>query len=109
MPRWFGPTNETTVWQYDKPHKNENHPTVKPLELAERAINNSSKPGQIVLDLFLGSGTTLIAAAKTGRRCYGTEIEPRYCDVVVRRYLAFVGEGQVDAALAERYRRPEED
>jgi len=61
-PRWHGPNNETTAWRHDKPHKNEGHPTVKPLGLAERAIRNSSARGDIVMDLFLGSGTTLIAA-----------------------------------------------
>jgi len=85
-PRWFGPTNETTVWEHDKPSRNEGHPTVKPLELAARAIRNSSTRGDIVLDLFLGSGTTLIASEQLGRICYGTEIEPRYCDLIKRRY-----------------------
>jgi DNA modification methylase len=108
-PRWHGPTNEVTVWQCAKPQRNEGHPTVKPLELAERAIRNSSRPGQTVLDLFLGSGTTLVAAAKMGRRCYGMEIEPRYCDVAIRRHIGFVGEGAVDAALAARYRRTQEE
>lgn len=88
-PRWYGPTNETTVWQADKPSKNEGHPTVKPLALAERAIRNSSTRGDLVLDLFLGSGTTLIAAELLGRRCYGLELEPRYCDVIRRRYERF--------------------
>jgi DNA modification methylase len=85
-PRWCGPTNETTVWQAAKPSRNEDHPTVKPLVLAERAIRNSSKRGDLVLDLFLGSGTTLIAAEALGRRCYGLELEPRYCDVIRKRY-----------------------
>lgn len=102
-PRWFGPTNETTVWEHDKPHRNEGHPTVKPVELAVRGLENSSRPGHVVLDLFLGSGTTLIAAAKTGRRCFGTEIEPRYCDLIIRRYIAFLGDDQVDPAVAQRY------
>jgi len=85
-PRWHGPTNETTVWQADKPSRNEDHPTVKPLVLAERAIRNSSTRNDLVLDLFLGSGTTLIAADTMSRRCYGLELEPRYCDVIRRRY-----------------------
>jgi DNA modification methylase len=93
-PRWHGPTNETTVWQAAKPSRNEGHPTVKPLVLAERAIRNSSTRGDLVLDLFLGSGTTLIAADAMGRRCCGLELEPRYCDVIRRRYeqhVALVG------------------
>ena len=85
-PKWYGPTNETTVWECPKPHRNEGHPTVKPLALAMRALKNSSKRGDIVLDLFLGSGTTLIAAQKLRRICYGLEIEPRYCDLIKRRY-----------------------
>ncbi len=84
--RWYGPNNEVTVWDYDKPHKNEGHPTVKPLPLAIRAIRNSSARGDTVLDLFLGSGTTLIAAERLGRICVGTELEPRYCDVIRKRY-----------------------
>jgi len=84
--RWFGPKNESTVWRYDKPHRNEGHPTVKPLPLATRALRNSSSRKDIVLDLFLGSGTTLIAAERTGRVCFGTELEPRYCDLIRKRY-----------------------
>ena len=87
-PRWHGPNNERTVWQHDKPSKNEGHPTVKPLALAERAIRNSSERGNVVVDFFLGSGTTLIAAERTGRVCFGTELEPRYCDLIKRRYEA---------------------
>ncbi len=84
--RWFGPNNESTVWRYDKPHRNEGHPTIKPLPLAIRALRNSSARSDIVLDLFLGSGTTLIAAERTGRVCFGTELEPRYCDLIRKRY-----------------------
>ncbi len=84
--RWSGPNNETTVWQCDKPHRNEGHPTIKPLPLAIRALRNSSSRSDIVLDLFLGSGTTLIAAERTGRICFGTELEPRYCDLIRKRY-----------------------
>lgn len=94
-PRWHGPTNETTVWHHDKPSKNEGHPTVKPLPLAERAIRNSSERGQVVMDLFLGSGTTLIAAERTGRVCCGTELEPRYCDLIRKRYETLTKEARV--------------
>ncbi len=107
--RWYGPTNETTLWQVRRdPTKSYQHPTQKPLELAERAIRNSTRAGQMVLDTFLGSGTTLIAAERIGRRCFGIEIDPRYCDVIVRRYIAFVGEEQVPAGLAKRYRKEKE-
>lgn len=84
-PPWHGPTNEVTVWDVKQPSVNEYHPTQKPLELAERAMRNSSVNGALVCDWFLGSGTTLIAAHRTGRRCYGCEIEPRYADVILKR------------------------
>ena len=90
------------MWECDKPHRNDDHPTVKPLALAVRALNNSSAPGDLVVDFFLGSGTTLIAAQKLGRTCYGMETEPRYCDVIVRRYYNLVG---WDSASEEHIRR----
>jgi len=102
--RWYGPTNESTLWQIHRdPTKEYKHPTQKPLELAERAMRNSSRRGQIVLDTFLGSGTTLIAAARLGRRCFGMEIEPKYCDCIVRRYIALAGKRAVSAEITKRY------
>lgn len=83
---WYGPTNEVTVWDIEQPSKNEHHSTEKPIECMERPIRNSTKHGDIVVDGFLGSGTTLIACERTGRRCYGIEIEPRYCDVILKRW-----------------------
>jgi DNA modification methylase len=74
-----------------KPNASKEHPTMKPVALVERAIGNSSRPGDLVLDPFLGSGTTMIAAERLGRRCYGMEIEPRYVDVAVRRWEEFTG------------------
>jgi DNA modification methylase len=91
-PRWHGPHNETTVWEHDKPARNELHPTMKPLALIERAIRNSTAPGQVVVDPFLGSGTAIIAAARCGRICFGMDLEPRYCDIILRRFEAFSGE-----------------
>ncbi|MCK6483005.1 MAG: DNA modification methylase [Phycisphaerae bacterium] len=103
--RWFGPTNETTLWEIHRDCTREyRHPTQKPLALAERAIRNSSRRGELVLDLFLGSGSTLIAAERLNRRCYGIEIDARYCDAIVRRYLAAVGENGAPSNLVERYR-----
>jgi DNA modification methylase len=90
-PRWHGPTNETTVWEHDKPAKNELHPTMKPLALIERAIVNATTPGQLVVDPFLGSGTAIIAAHRAGRVCYGMDLEPRYCDVILKRWEEFTG------------------
>ncbi len=103
--RWYGPNNETTLWQVRRDRTNlYRHPTQKALELAERAIRNSSKKSDIVFDPFLGSGTTLIAAAMLGRRCFGIEIEPRFCDCIVRRYIALAGEQAVSEKIAKRYR-----
>ena len=65
---------------------------MKPLPLIERAIENSSRPGDVVLDLFLGSGSTLIAAERTGRVCYGLELDPHYCSMVLARFEAFTGQ-----------------
>ena len=67
---WCGDRDQSDVWEIARPSESEAHPTMKPLALVEHAINNSSKPGDVVLDLFLGSGSTLIAAERTGRVCY---------------------------------------
>jgi len=80
-----------SIWQIAKPSKSELHPTMKPVELVENALLNSSKAKDIAVDLFLGSGTTLIAAEKLNRRCFGMEIDPIYCDVIVQRYEDFSG------------------
>ena len=88
---YYGGGFQTSVWEVDKPMKNELHPTQKPIALVERAIGNSSKDGDLIIDWFLGSGTTMIACERTGRRCYGIEIEPRYCDVILRRWEAETG------------------
>lgn len=84
-PQWFGPTDEKTVWELKRDNKNEYHPTQKPIELPERAIRNSSKKNNIILDLFLGSGSTMVAAHQLGRKCYGMELDPKYCQVIVDR------------------------
>jgi DNA modification methylase len=89
---WCGDRNQGDVWEIARPGDSPLHPTMKPLELVERALENSSRPGDTVLDLFLGSGTTLIAAERTGRRCQAVELDPRYVDVAVARWEAFTGE-----------------
>lgn len=81
----------TTLWRIDKPSRNAEHPTMKPVQLCARAIQNSSKEGDIVGDWFLGSGSTLIAAEQTNRRCYGIELDPVYCDVIIKRWEQFTG------------------
>jgi len=86
---WTGPNNEVSVWDIDRNSKNEHHPTQKPIALAERCIKNHKV--DTVLDLFLGSGSTLIAAEKTQRKCYGMELDPKYCDVIIKRWEEFTG------------------
>lgn len=81
-----------TVWEVSRDVQSPEHPTQKPVELARRAIENSSLPHEIVLDPFLGSGTTLIGAEVTGRACYGTELDPAYVDIIVGRWERFTGQ-----------------
>ena len=88
---FYGGRDKDTVWEIVRPSANKEHTTMKPIELVERAINNSSRSGDAVLDLFLGSGSTLIACEKTGRICYGMELDPHYCDVIVKRWENFTG------------------
>ncbi len=88
---WCGDRNQSDVWEYNKPVKNDLHPTMKPIELVMRAILNSSKLGDIVLDGFGGSGSTLIAAEKTGRSARLIELDPKFCDVIVKRWEEYTG------------------
>ena len=86
---------QSDVWDFKKPIKNKLHPTTKPIELIERAIKNSSDPNNLVVDLFLGSGSTLIACEKTNRKCFGMELDPKYCDVIVQRWEDYTGKKAV--------------
>ncbi|MBA0014130.1 MAG: site-specific DNA-methyltransferase [Nitrosospira sp.] len=88
---WCGARDQGDVWQIKKPHKNDLHPTMKPVELMERAVRNSSKTRDIVLDPFGGSGTTLIACEKSGRRARLMELDPKYADVIIRRFQDYTG------------------
>jgi DNA modification methylase len=91
--RWFGPKQETTIWDIPlDAHSNRMHPTQKPVALYERAMLNSSAPGEIVVDCFGGSGSCIIAAEKHNRRAYMMEIDPAYCDVIIARWIEFTGE-----------------
>jgi len=92
---WCGARDQGDVWQIKKPHKNDLHPTMKPVELMERAVRNSSKTRDIVLDPFGGSGTTLIACEKSGRRARLMELDPKYVDVIVKRWQLFSGKQAV--------------
>lgn len=89
---WCGARDQGDVWFFNKPVKNDLHPTMKPVELVERALRNSSKSRDIVLDLFGGSGSTLIACEKTGRAARLIELDPKYVDVIVRRWQDYSGE-----------------
>ena len=89
--QWYADRKQTTVWEYDKPKKNDLHPTMKPVNLIAYPIKNSSMSNCIVLDPFGGSGSTLIAADQLKRICYTVELDPKYADVIVNRYLAQVG------------------
>lgn len=84
--------NQTTVLEFDKPIKNEEHPTMKPIDLLAYLIKNSSKENELILDLFGGSGSTLIAAEQTNRKCYMMELDPKYCDVIIRRWEKLTGQ-----------------
>lgn len=95
---WCGDRDQGNVWQIPRPHKNDLHPTMKPVALVERALRNSSQRGNLVLDPFGGSGTTLIAAEASGRRAALLELDPKYVDVIVQRWQAFTGR---EAVLAE--------
>lgn len=104
--RWVRINDEdgvaTDVWEFDKPLKNKEHPTMKPVTLVVRAVKNSSKDGDIVLDPFLGSGSTLIACEKTSRVCYGLELDPVYVDVCKKRWEDFTGKKAHLVTRAER-------
>lgn len=88
---WGGGTAQDSVWEIDRPQRSELHPTTKPVELFARAMRNSSREGELVLDPFSGSGTTLVAAEQLGRRCAAVEISPAYCDVIVERWQNLTG------------------
>jgi DNA modification methylase len=92
---WCGDRNQGDVWNFNKPVKNDLHATMKPVELVERAIRNSSHPGGVVLDPFGGSGSTLIAAEKSGRHARLMELSPAYCDVIIRRWQQWTGKKAV--------------
>ena len=98
---WCGDRDQSDVWQIKKPQKNDLHPTMKPVELVERALRNSSRPGDVVLDPFGGSGTTLIAAEKSGRVARLIELDPKYADVIVRRWEDFTGKEAIREAAGQ--------
>jgi DNA modification methylase len=100
---WCGARDQGDVWFFDKPHKNDLHPTMKPVALVERAIRNSSKGRDIVLDPFGGSGTTMIAAEHAGRRARLIELDPKYADVIVQRWQTATGGNAIHAATGQSF------
>ena len=89
--QWYTGRKETTIWEFDKPKKNGDHPTMKPIPLLAYPIMNSSMSNSVVLDPFGGSGSTLIACEQTDRICYTVELDEKFCDVIVKRYIEQVG------------------
>lgn len=100
---WCGDRDQGDVWFVDRTHRNDLHPTMKPVALVERALTNSSKTKDIVLDPFCGSGTTMIACESTRRRARAIELDPAYCDVIIRRWQAFTGQAAVLAASGQTF------
>lgn len=93
----------TNVWDFPRPKKSDLHPTMKPVELVENAIGHASNVGGLVMDLFGGSGTTAIACEKTSRNCRLMELDPKYCDVVIKRWQDFTGKEAIHAETGETY------
>lgn len=89
---WYSDRKQSTIWEFDKPRKNSDHPTMKPVPLVAYPILNSSLTGCIVLDPFGGSGSTLIACEQTDRICYTVELDEKFCDVIVKRYIEQIGD-----------------
>ena len=92
---WYSDRKQTTVLNFDKPSSSKLHPTMKPVPLFDYQIKNSSKAGDLVLDLFGGSGTTMIACEQNGRNAYLMELDPRYVDVIIKRWEEFTGKKAV--------------
>jgi DNA modification methylase len=82
---WHGDRKQTTVWDIDRPSRSEEHPTMKPIPLCSKPLENSSKQGDVILDVFLGSGSTMVASHQLKRKCYGMELDPKYCQVIIDR------------------------
>lgn len=89
--KFYGDRSNFDIWDIQRTQKNDLHPTMKPVALVAKAIQNSSKRGGLVLDLFGGSGTSIIASEQTGRKCYTMELDEHYCDVILQRYINFKG------------------
>lgn len=93
--QWYSDRKQTTIWEYDRPKASKEHPTMKPIALMAYPIQNSSMSHCIILDPFLGSGSTLMACQQTGRICYGIELDEKFVDVIVKRYISECGDAGV--------------
>ena len=102
-PAWYGGRNQTDVWEFPRPQKSALHPTMKPIALVERAIRNSSRVTDIVLDTFGGSGSTLIACEKSGRRCRMIELDEKYVDVIIKRWEEYSRKKAVHEQTGKSY------
>jgi len=91
------------VWEFQRTLKNDLHPTMKPIPLIENAIINSSKSGHLVIDMFLGSGSTMIACEKTNRKCYGMELDEKYCEVIIKRWEQYTGKKATLESTGQTY------
>jgi DNA modification methylase len=85
--KWHGDRKQTTVWDIDRPTRSDEHPTMKPIPLCSKPLENSSQKGDVVLDVFLGSGSTMVASHQLKRKCYGMELDPKYCQVIIDRMI----------------------
>lgn len=97
--KWYGGTKQDTIWNFDRPSKSAEHPTMKPIELIIKTLKNSSIEKDIIIDFCLGSGSTLIASEKLNRVCYGMELDPHYCDVISNRYKKWMTENNRDFTI----------
>lgn len=100
---WASDRKQTTILEFDKPSRNGEHPTMKPVELFEYCLMNNTKGGDIVLDSFGGSGTTMIACEKSGRTGYLMELDPKYCDVIINRWQTLTGKDAVLESAGDKF------
>ncbi|MEM0167474.1 MAG: DNA modification methylase [Thermoplasmatales archaeon] len=106
---WYSDRKQTTVLNFDKPSRNAEHPTMKPLDILCYLIKNSSKKNELVFDPFLGSGSTLIASEQCNRICYGVELSPIYCDVIVNRFKEYMIKNNKEFIILKNGEKFEED
>lgn len=99
--QWYSDRKQTTIWEFDKPKKNGDHPTMKPIPLIAYPIKNSGMSNCIVLDPFGGSGSTLIACEQLGRICHTIELDEKYCDVIIKRYIEQVGSADTVSVIRD--------